>query len=542
MHAGGVAAAIDKASYGALQQESNKIIQQTGTLQTGEAVITAGGGKLKCKSVIHAVGPIAYQHEDQCGSLLHTACVNSMQLAQHNKAKSISFPPISSGIFGVSKELVANVMLLSLCSYTCRDPEFLNDVRIVINDGPTFDVFLKFFNEEKENLKLLQHIRPTEECSKDTVTSHHSMQSESAPQLGTQKALSNTVCINLPNLSRRVTLKFGDIVQEKVDVIVNSANMHLLHNTGVAAAIDKASGGIVQKESRKLTWTRKFIPTGDAVATVAGGVLKCKFVVHAVGPIADLHKKQCSVLLKNACISAMNVAANFQAYSIAFPPISSGNCGVSTELVAEVMLSTLCSYPCSNPTLLSDVRIVIIDKPIFEAFLIFFHRYQQNIQQINDNAATSTPSVSKHSTFQYSYSPGASPMTDGTMKFPDHAQPVLHSQAVTQQPTREITYPYDIFDAQQTNPPEASQDSTGSKPMQENIEVTLHSKYLPPPLAAGGKQISLQNEQNSKLKDKSKGNKVDDNDKTEGNLATYMKIIANYTVPMKFCITACMHN
>ena len=73
-----------------------------------------------------------------------------MNMAQCYKAKSISLPPISSGIFGVSKELVANVMLLSLYKYICSDPELLNDVRIVIIDEPTFDVFLKFFNKEKE--------------------------------------------------------------------------------------------------------------------------------------------------------------------------------------------------------------------------------------------------------------------------------------------------------------------------------------------------------------------------------------------------------
>ena len=54
-------------------------------------------------------------------------------------------------------------MLSSLCSYTCNDPELLNDVRIVIIDKPTFGVFLKFFQKEKENLKLLQYARPSED-------------------------------------------------------------------------------------------------------------------------------------------------------------------------------------------------------------------------------------------------------------------------------------------------------------------------------------------------------------------------------------------
>ena len=137
------------------------------------------------------------------------------------------------------------------------------------------------------------------------------------------------------------------------------------------------------------------------MATSAGGALKCKFVVHAVGPIADQHKHQCGVLLKNVCISAMNVAANFKAYSIAFPSISSGNCGGPADLVANIMLSTLCSYTCSNLTLLNDVRIVIIDKPMFDVFLTVFYAYQQSVQQIHKNTATSMASVFKPSTFLY---------------------------------------------------------------------------------------------------------------------------------------------
>ena len=203
MHVGGVAAAIDRASYGAVQQESSKLIQQTGPLLTGEAVITTAGGKLRCKSVVHTVGPIFYQHKDQCDALLHKACVNSMVIAQRYKAKSISFPPISSGIFGVSKEVVANVMLSSLCSYTCSDPELLNDVRIVIIDQPTFDVFLKLFHKEKENLKLMHHTIPTEDSLKST-TYQQSVQVKKAPQLVPQESLNNLVLTELPNLPKRV--------------------------------------------------------------------------------------------------------------------------------------------------------------------------------------------------------------------------------------------------------------------------------------------------------------------------------------------------
>ena len=471
MHAGGVAAAIDRASYGAVQRESNKVIEQTGTLPTGEAVITRAGGKLKCEFVVHAVGPIATKHKDQCGPLLRNACVNSMIMAQHNKAKSISFPPISSGLFGVPKELVANVMLPSLCSYTCSDPELLNDVRIVIIDEPTFDVFLKFFHKERANLELLQHAIPTT-ISKST-TYHHSMQVGNSPQLVAPNSLTNLVSIDLPKLARRITIKLGDIVQERVDVIVNAANMQLLLNVGVGAAIDKASGGVVQRECKKIISSTTFVHTGDAVATTAGGTLKCNLVIHAVGPIASTHKNQCGSLLKKACISAMNVATNFEAISVAFPPISSGNCGVSTELVASVMLSTLCSYKCSNPALLNDVRIVIIDKPTFEIFLNVF-KEQQSLDQVYNNS-TIASGVLKPPTFQFGQSAGNLFSSEGATKFPGHVQPVSYSQAVTQQSQETKDLTSGGFDPQPTNPSQPNgQDYSQAMPGTSSDAIEKH--------------------------------------------------------------------
>ena len=191
-------------------------------------------------------------------------------------------------------------------------------------------------------------------------------------------------------LTRKVIIKLSDIVQEKVDVIVNAANMELLHNKGVAAAIDKASGGIVQKESKNFMHPRKLLSAGSAVATVAGGALKCKYIVHAVGPIAAIHVKQCDELLKKTCVQAMEIAKTLGTISIAFPPISSGRrCGVKTELVADVMLSTLCSFRC-KPTLLSDVRIVIIDKPTFDVFMNVFHRKLQSLEPADNNGSPAT--------------------------------------------------------------------------------------------------------------------------------------------------------
>ena len=324
-------------------------------------------------------------------------------------------------------------------------------------------IMIEKLKEEITHLKnqiqltlVLQHTKLTADPSK-SITHQHSMQPQSTSQLAR----------GLNNKARRVSIKFGDIVQEEVDTIVNSANVHLLHNTGVATAIDKASGGVVQTESRKIIHMKNIVPTGEAVATVTGGALKCKHVIHAVGPVANHQKDQCGLLLKNACISAMNVAHNFEAISIAFPPISSGNCGVPADLVANVMLSTLCSYTCSNPTLLSDVRIVIIDKPTFEAFLNVFHREQENLEHAYNDAIIKvdvTEPVIYHSEEEYVPSP-----------VPGHVQPVLYSHGEKKEETVLNDYAVVNISSGYDSSVDTVFTNSAHKPTSENVNSRLQS-------------------------------------------------------------------
>ncbi len=77
----------------------------------------------------------------------------------------------------------------------------------------------------------------------------------------------------------KLSLFKGDITKRNVDAIVNAANSCLSHGGGVAAAIVKKGGRIIQDESDKIG----FIPVGNAVITTAG-VLPCKAVIQVVGP------------------------------------------------------------------------------------------------------------------------------------------------------------------------------------------------------------------------------------------------------------------
>jgi len=94
----------------------------------------------------------------------------------------------------------------------------------------------------------------------------------------------------------------GDITAEQVDAIVNAANSHLKHGGGVAAAIVKKGGEVIQRESDE--WVRQYgpVPTGQVAITNAGN-LPAKAVIHAVGPVWGEHTpERADELLKSAVL------------------------------------------------------------------------------------------------------------------------------------------------------------------------------------------------------------------------------------------------
>jgi len=110
---GGVAGAIRRKGGSKIQQECNKI----GGTFVGGAVITSGGN-LKAKYVIHAVGPrMGEGNEDE---KLKNATLNSLKVADEKKLKSISFPAISTGIFGFPIQRCAEIMLRTTIDYLTR--------------------------------------------------------------------------------------------------------------------------------------------------------------------------------------------------------------------------------------------------------------------------------------------------------------------------------------------------------------------------------------------------------------------------------------
>lgn len=124
----------------------------------------------------------------------------------------------------------------------------------------------------------------------------------------------------------------GDITTMAVDAIVNAANSQLRHGGGVAAAISRAGGPVVQRESDEIG----HVPVGGAASTSAGD-LPAKWVIHAVGP--RMGEGDEPAKLRSAIRSALEIADDLGASSIAFPAISTGIFGYPAEQAAPEMLA-----------------------------------------------------------------------------------------------------------------------------------------------------------------------------------------------------------
>ena len=109
----------------------------------------------------------------------------------------------------------------------------------------------------------------------------------------------------------------ADITRLEVDAITNAANTRLKHGGGVAAAIARAGGVQVQRESDQ----KAPIGLGEAIETTAGG-MPARYVIHAA--TMELGGPTSSEIITCATCSTLRKADELGCRSLALVAFGTG--------------------------------------------------------------------------------------------------------------------------------------------------------------------------------------------------------------------------
>jgi O-acetyl-ADP-ribose deacetylase len=126
----------------------------------------------------------------------------------------------------------------------------------------------------------------------------------------------------------------ADVTKLELDAIANAANTQLRHGGGVAAAIARAGGPEVQRESNE----KSPIELGEAVETTAGD-MPARYVIHAAtmelgGPTSD-------EIITRATGSTLRKADELGCRSLALVAFGTGVGGFPLDEAARLMVGAV---------------------------------------------------------------------------------------------------------------------------------------------------------------------------------------------------------
>ena len=127
---GGVDGAIHRAGGPEIMAELDAIRSKIGRCETGNAVVTSAG-KLPAKYVFHAVGPVYRDGRQGEPDLLASCYRVCLELGAVREVKSISFPSISTGIYGYPVDDAAEIAVKTVAAFLHDSRSSIRTVKLV---------------------------------------------------------------------------------------------------------------------------------------------------------------------------------------------------------------------------------------------------------------------------------------------------------------------------------------------------------------------------------------------------------------------------
>ena len=163
-------------------------------------------------------------------------------------------------------------------------------------------------------------------------------------------------------MKSKIEIQKGDITKQKVEAIVNAANISLLGGGGVDGAIHRAAGPELLEYNRKLGGC----PTGEARIS-PGFNLPAKYVISTVGPVWNGGNYNEDELLANCYRNSFKLVAENNIKTIAFPAISTGVYHFPLERATKIALNETKKFLNENDQV-EKVVFVCFDDRAFKIY------------------------------------------------------------------------------------------------------------------------------------------------------------------------------
>ncbi|XP_056006116.1 protein mono-ADP-ribosyltransferase PARP14-like isoform X2 [Ostrea edulis] len=345
-HIGGVAKIIVEKGGRSIQEECNDYVRKKGRLMEGQVFLSTAGN-LKCKGVVHAVGPVWQNGTNQEEEYLREAVFKSLEITSEKRFTSIAFPALCTGVFGYPMREATRVVVVAVRDFfkensgSSVDTVCLCDVK-----EDTVQGFVSAMKREMKNVKIKSGGSESTSSKWKTSTKAHEVKSfKPSP-------------VEAGNITIRVVT--DQIAQQQVDVIVNTTSKDLkLGNGAVSASLLKAGGRTLQQECDQN------YPNGiqhGEIAVTSGGNLSCQFICHGSLPGWD-QQGQALKILRTFLKKCLDHVDKNRLSSVAFPAMGTGNLGYPKATVALEMFDAVNDFGSNNPsTTIRDVRFVLYEK------------------------------------------------------------------------------------------------------------------------------------------------------------------------------------
>ena len=137
---GGVDGAIHRVGGPSIMRELDAIRKRTGGCPTGSAVAT-GAGALPAKWVFHAVGPVYRDGLHGEPDLLSSCYSTCLRLAEEHGAGHITFPSISTGVYGYPIVDAARISLRTVAMHLMTPDTLVSRVEFVLFGRNAYDTY-----------------------------------------------------------------------------------------------------------------------------------------------------------------------------------------------------------------------------------------------------------------------------------------------------------------------------------------------------------------------------------------------------------------